>query len=148
MLSQDYLLELFPRGFCDPCLDQWRGKLGNYFTHTRQGMQSAMKQATRLGGRQKPSILEVGFCKEWQIRTSAHTGCIHSQLCEEQSCTMISSSLNPLVEQPGDPLSESAQKLSDLSRGQTRFSLKSRLSDRAQPQHARRSNRIHTTSTA
>ena len=57
-----------------------------------------MKQATRLGGRQKPSILEVDFCKEWKIRTLAHTGCFHSQLCEEQSWTMISSSLNTLVE--------------------------------------------------
>jgi len=85
MPSQDYLLELFRRVLFYPCLDQRQGKLGNYYTHNRQGMESAMKQATRLGGRQKPYFLEVGFCKEWEIRTLAHTGCLHSQLCEEQS---------------------------------------------------------------
>ena len=63
MPSQDYLLELFGHSFSAPCLDQRRDNLGNYSKIPRQGMKSAMKQATRLGGRQKPSILEVGFCR-------------------------------------------------------------------------------------
>ena len=69
-----------------------------------------MNQSTRPGGRQKPLFLQVGFCKEWKIRTLAHTDCFHMQLCKEQSWTMISSSFNPLVEQSGDPLSEQGRK--------------------------------------
>ena len=39
------------------------------------------------------------------------------QLCEEQSWTMILSSFNPLVEQPGDPLSEQGRKNRAICRG-------------------------------
>ena len=80
-------------------------------------MERALTQTMRSGGRQKPFFWRWVSAEGWKIRTSAHTGCFHMQLCKEQSWTMISSSFNPLVEQTGDPLSEQGRKSRAISRG-------------------------------
>ena len=80
-------------------------------------MERALTQTMRRGGRQKPFFWRWVSAEGWKIRTSAHTGCVHMQLCEEQSWTMILSSFNPLVEQPGDPLSEQGRKSKAICRG-------------------------------
>ena len=80
-----------------------------------------------MEGDKSPPFWRWVSAEGWKIRTLAHTGCLHSQLCEEQSWTIISSSFNPLVEQPGDPLSEQERKSRAICR-EAKHAFRSNLS--------------------
>ena len=70
-----------------------------------------------MEGDKSPTFWKWVSAQGWEIRALAHTGCFHLQLCEEQSWTMLSSSFNPLLVQPGDPLSEQERKNRPICRG-------------------------------
>ena len=98
----------------------------------------------RLGGLQKPSFLEEGFCRGVENqnlgpqRLFPHAALQRAVLDNDLEFIQPSggAARRPLVR-------TRAQKPSDLSRGQTRFSLESQHSNRAQPRSCRRSIRIN-----
>ena len=52
----------------------------------------------------------------WKVRTSAHTDCIYSWLCEGQPGTIISSQLHPVLELKGDSLRGDGRKTRAIHR--------------------------------
>ena len=108
------------KGTCSTFLDSSSGRHAlinvgaswspSFLQLPQQGMERASRQAKRRAGRQMPYFLEGVPILGWKIRNLAHTGCFQSLFCEEQSWTVISSPLHPLVEQRGDPSSEDGRK--------------------------------------